>query len=190
MSSESAQCAECGTSIAENAARVETDDGTFCETCFANLRAQVEHALRAQSTDINYPMAAVGGVAGGAIGALVWWGFTVVTSISFGLVALVIGFAVGKGVTMLAEGKRSIGLQAVSAGIALVSFAYGTYLVNRTFIQRAFAEEGRSIALPFVPDTELLVQVLSADFEGIDVLFLGIVLWQAWKMPAPIRLAA
>ena len=118
----------------------------------------------------------------------IWWGFTVVTNIAFGLVAVVIGFAVGKGVTNLAGGKRSVGLQALSTGIAAVSFVYATYLVNRTFLQRAIAEEGQAIVLPLLPEFELLVRVVSAGFEAFDVVFLGIVLWQAWKMPAPLRL--
>jgi len=183
-------CAECGRTLPEGEARVQTEDAVFCETCFGNLKAQLEHALRQQSTDVNYPMALAGGVAGGAIGALVWWGFTVVTSIAFGLVAVVIGFAVGKGVTMFAEGKRSRGLQLLSSGVALVSFLYATYLVNRTFIQRAFAAEGESIALPWLPDGALFVQVVSAGFEAFDAVFLAIVVWQAWKMPAPVRLAS
>lgn len=189
MTTEVERCAECGASLAEGDARVETDDGLFCGTCFENLKNQVQRALQEQSTDINYPMALAGGLAGGAIGALVWWGFTVVTKIAFGLVAVVIGFAVGKGVTVLAGGKRSTGLQFLSTGVALLSFGYATYLVNRSFIQQAFAAEGETIALPFLPDTGLFMRVVSTGFEAFDVVFLGIVLWQAWKMPAPIRIA-
>jgi len=151
-------------------------------------RQVIERAVAGQSEDISYGAAAVGGALGGAIGAAVWWGFTAATKVGFGLVAVVIGFAVGKGVTSLAGGKRSIGLQILSTGIAAVSFVYATYLVNRTFIERAFAEEGQAIALPLAPNLELLAQVVAAGFEAFDVVFLGIVLWQAWKMPAPVRL--
>ena len=31
-------------------------------------------------------------------------------------------------------------------------------------------------------------RLVAAGFEAFDFVFLGIVLWQAWKMPAPVRL--
>jgi len=183
------RCAECGRRLAENEARVETEGGIFCETCFANLRAAIEHAIVGQSEDISYPAALVGGALGGAVGAAVWWGFTAATRVSFGLVAVVIGFAVGKGVQLFTGGKRSVGLQALSVGISAVAFGYASYLVNRTFILRAYQEQGQEVVLPFVPDPELAFRVVALDFGIMDIVFLAIVLWQAWTMSRPIRLA-
>ncbi len=188
MTAESVHCAECGASLAESDSRVETDDGTFCETCFANLRAQVEHALRQQSADINYPMAAVGAIGGAVIGVLAWWGFTVVTNISFGLVAVVIGFAVGKGTVMLSGNKHSTGLQALSISVSIVAFFYANYLVTRTFVHQAWAEEGMEGALPLVPNPALLFEVIALGFGIMDVVFLAIVVYEAWKIPAPIKI--
>jgi hypothetical protein len=182
------RCAECGRRLAANEERIETEGGVFCQTCFANLRAAIEHAVAGQSEDISYGAAAVGGALGGAVGAAVWWGFTAATKVSFGLVAVVIGFAVGKGVQIFTGGKRSVGLQALSAGIAAVAFAYASYLVNRTFILRATAEQGQEVALPLLPDPELGLRVIALGFGIMDVVFLGIVLWQAWTMSRPIRL--
>ena len=124
-------CAECGTPLAEGQDRQEADGKTFCRTCFERLTHELGRALEQQGQDINYPMALLGGLGGAALGVLAWWGFTVMTSIAFGLVAVVIGIAVGKGVTMLSGGKRHLNLQILSVAIALVGFAYATYLVNR-----------------------------------------------------------
>ena len=88
------RCAECSTTLGEEQEREVTDDGTFCRPCFNNLTAQLQQVVAAQGQEINYPMAMVGGLGGGAVGVLVWWGFTVVTSIAFGLIAVVIGIAV------------------------------------------------------------------------------------------------
>lgn len=187
---EELRCQECGTRLQEGDGHVATEAGAFCRTCFDNLSAQVEQAVRSQSADVNYSAALLGGVAGGAVGVLLWWGFTVVTKISFGLVAVVIGFAVGKGVMMMSGGKRSRGLQALSAGIAGVAFFYANYLVNRSFFHRALAEDGSGYVLPLVPGPSLFIDVVSVGFGAFDLVFLAIVLWQAWKIPAPFRLAS
>jgi hypothetical protein len=162
------------------------DGGVFCRSCFESLRGQVETVVRVQGSDINYGTAAVGGVLGGALGSLVWWGFTVLTKISFGLVAIVIGFAVGKGIQMATGRKRSRGLQLLAAGISVVAYVYATYCVNRTFILREL--EDPTVTIPLAPDPSLMFQVVRAGFNFFDVIFLAIVVWQAWKMLAPFRL--
>ena len=182
------RCAQCNTLLAEGQDREVTDDGVFCRPCFNNLTAHLRQAIEAQSADINYPMAVVGGLLGGAVGILAWWGFTVVTKIHLGLVAVVIGLAVGKGVTLLAGNKRSQGLQALSVVIAALSFVYASYLVTRTFIHQSLADAGEvDFVLPLVPDPDLLYKVLSAGFEFFDVIFLGIVLYEAWILPRAIK---
>jgi hypothetical protein len=181
------RCLQCGTRIDELTDAVVTDDGVFCSSCFSTLRQHLEQVVRAQSTDINYPAAALGGVLGGAAGALVWWGFTVLTRISFGLVAIVIGIAVGHGVTRFAGGKRSRGLQGLSVAIATLSFFYAQYLVNRTFILRAFAEKmpHEGVSLPLLPDPEFFFDVVTVGFGIFDLVFLAIVIFEAYKIPAP-----
>ena len=177
------RCAECGTRLAEGDERVVTDGGVFCRTCFAALRGEIERVIAVQGADINYPAAAVGAVLGGVVGALVWWGFTVTTKVSFGLVAIVIGVAVAKGAMFFAGGKRSRGLQGLSVAVAGLAFFYASYLVNRTLIQR----EG-AVHLPLLPGLDVLVRVVSLGFGTFDLVFLAIVLWEAWRIPAPFRL--
>jgi hypothetical protein len=187
---EPARCAECGTTLFEGQDRQVTDDGTFCRPCFDRLTYELERALGEQGRDINYPMAVVGGLAGAAVGVAAWWGFTVLTNIAFGLVAVVIGFATGKGVAMLSGGKRHVNLQVLSVAISIAGFAYASYLVNRTFLQRAFTEQGQQVVLPWLPDPGLFFNVVSPGFGVMDVVFLAIVVWEAWKIPAPIRIAS
>lgn len=186
--SETVDCAECGTTLVEGQDRETTDDATFCRPCFEALTAQLSRAVAQQSVDINYAMAIAGGVGGAAAGVLVWWGFTVVTGIAFGLVAIVIGFAVGHGVVFFSGGKRGAGLQAISVAIGIAGFVYASYLVNRTFIARAYAERGQEVVLPWLPEPGLLVQVVQAGFGVMDLVFLAIVVWEAWKIPAPMRI--
>jgi hypothetical protein len=182
------RCAQCQTALAEGAERVATEDGVFCGICFSALKQQVQMAIQAQSQDVPYPMALIGAVLGGALGVLVWWGFTVLTEIAFGLVAVVIGFAVGKGILLLTGYKRALGLQVLSVAVAGLSFFYASYLVNRTFVLRAMAEQGEEILLPLLPMPDLLVNVIGLSFGLMDLVFLAIVLYQAWKIPAPLQL--
>lgn len=184
------RCAECGTTLADGMDREVTDGGAFCRPCFNNLRETVQRALEAQTTDINYSMAVLGGVLGAVVGVAAWWGFTVVTNIAFGLIAVVIGFTVGKGVILASGGKRGTGLQVISVVISAVAFIYATYLVNRSFIHRAWSEEGRGALLPLAPDPALFYQVVSLGFGVMDLVFLAIVIWQAWKIPAAVGLDA
>lgn len=181
-------CAECRGVLREGHDREVTDDGVFCRPCFNNLTAELRQALAAQGTDVNYPAALLGAVLGGAAGAAVWWGFTVVTSIAFGLVAIVIGVAVGKGVVLFSGSKRHFNLQILSVVVSVVAFFYATFLVNRTFIQRAFAKRGETLIIPLLPELDQFLRVVTAGFGIMDLVFLAIVVWEAWKIPAPIQL--
>ncbi len=182
-----AGCAECGTSLREGQDRETTEDGAFCRPCFNNLTHQLQQVARIQGEGINYSLALVGGLAGGALGAGAWWGFTVLTEVAFGLIAILIGIAVGKGVVLATGGKRARNLQFLSVGISIVSFFCATYLVTRTFIERAYAEQG--LTLPLLPDAQTFFDVVRAGFGIMDVVFLAIVVYQAWKIPAPFEFA-
>ena len=111
---------------------------------------------------------------------------TVVTGIAFGLVAVVIGIAVGKGIIWCTGGKRARALQVLSVALSALTFVYASYLVNRTFILREYNEGG--LSLPFVPGPALLFEVVRAGFDVMDLVFLGITVYEAWRIPAPFKL--
>jgi len=186
---ETTQCAECGTALVDGLDYHQTDDGCFCQPCFANLTGELQHVLAQSAVGINYPMAAVGGLAGALLGAVAWWGFTVVSSINLGLFAVAIGFACGKGVVLLSGYKRHLNLQIMSAAITVVGYLYASYLVSRTFINRFYAAEGQELVLPLLPSPELLLAVVGDGFGIMDLVFVGIAVYQAWMMPAPFKLA-
>jgi hypothetical protein len=180
-------CAECRTVLDGSRERVVTEGGTFCRACFDRLTAHLQQAFAAQGEGIAYPAAAVGGLLGGAAGSLVWWGFTVLTKISFGLVAVVIGVAVGRGILFASGNRRHLNLQILSAVIATLSFFYATFLVNRTFLARAYEKMGQSLSVPLVPGPAFFLRVVSAHFDVMQFVFLAIVVFEAWRIPAPVR---
>jgi hypothetical protein len=161
----------------------------FCRSCYDTLRHELHQAVEQMSSDIPYPMATLGAVLGGAVGAGIWWGFTVLTKIGFGLIAVAIGFLVGHGAVRFAGGKRSRGLQILSVGVSVASFIAATYLVNMTFLNRGFAERGDEFRLGVIPPSfDTFVKVISVGFGIMDVVFLAIVAWQAWSIPKPLTL--
>lgn len=183
-----ASCARCATSLTPQA-RVDAGDRSFCRPCFEQLEAELRAGVAASQSDIPYAAALAGALLGGAAGALVWWGFTVLTGIAFGLVAVAIGFLVGHGARRFAGGKRSRGLQLLSVAVALPSFLVASYLVNMTFINRALAEQHDPTRLAFPPSSfSLFLRVIGMGFGIMDVVFAAITLWEAWKIPAPLVL--
>ena len=181
-------CAQCGKTLSD-VDRVALADRSFCRSCYESLRAEIERAVLAMSADVNYAAAAVGAILGGAAGVLLWWGFTVVTKIGFGLVAVAIGVLTGLGAVRFSGNKRSAGLQALSIAVAVVSFFTATYFVNMTFLNRALAAQGDAFRVSFPPDTlESGWHVVTANFGVMDFVFLAIVVYEAWRIPRPLRL--
>jgi len=183
-------CGRCDRVLTEHD-RVAAGDKVFCRSCFETLRLELEQAVRGMSTDVNYPMATAGAVLGGAIGAAVWWGFTVLTHIAFGLIAVAIGFLAGQGAIRFAGDKRSRGLQMLAIGVSIVSFFAASYLVNMTFVNQEMARRGETWRLGALPASpEQFVTVVGLDFGLMDVVFLAIVVYQAWVIPRPLKLPA
>ncbi len=183
-----ATCAQCARTLTPGES-VLTGGRAFCRSCYGSLRAELERVVAATSTDVNYLHAAAGALLGGIAGALAWWGFTVLTHIAFGLFAVAIGFLVGQGTVRFSGGKRTAGLQALSVVVALLSYVAATYLVNMTFINQALAKQGETFRVGFPPQSlGLLLRVVTIEFGLMDLVFLAIVVWEAWKIPRAISL--
>jgi hypothetical protein len=182
------RCGRCQSALSESE-RVPAGDRVFCRTCFDILKLQVRTGVAAMSQDVNYLMAAVGAVLGGTVGALAWWGVTAMTKISFGLVAVVIGLLVGHGALRFAGGKRSVGLQVLAVTVGALSFLVAVFLVNMTFINAAFAQRGEAFRVTFPPPSlNALYHVIAANFGIMKLVFLGIIVYEAWFIPRPIKL--
>jgi hypothetical protein len=184
------RCGRCNAALSETE-RVAAGDRIFCRTCYDILKLQLRTGVAAMSQDINYPIAAIGAILGGVVGALAWWGLTVLTQIGFGLVAVVIGLLVGHGTLLFAGGKRSFGLQMLAVTVGALSFLVAVYLVNMTFINQALAQQGATGRIAFPPASlNMLYQVIAANFGIMKLVFLGIVVYEGWVIPRPIKLVA
>ena len=183
-----ATCARCDKPL-NDSDRVLAGDRAFCRSCYEVLRFELRQALARLSQDINYPLATLGAVLGGVAGALAWWGFTVLTHIGFGLIAVVIGFLAGHGAVRFAGGKRSAGLQAIAIAAGALSFLVATYLVNMTFVNQMLQERGEAWRVPFPPDSlETFYRLVALNFGVMKLVFLAIVVYEAWVIPRPPKL--
>jgi hypothetical protein len=182
------RCGRCQSALSESE-RVTAGDRVFCRTCYDILKLQLRTGVAAMSQDINYPMAAVGAILGGIVGALAWWGVTVLTKIGFGLVAVVIGLLVGHGTLRFAGGKRSVGLQVMAVAVGVLCFLVAVYLVNMTFINELLAQRGDALRVGFPPKgLAMFYNVIAANFGIMKLVFLGIIVYEAWFIPRPIKL--
>jgi len=182
------RCGRCQAALNESE-RVTAGDRVFCRTCYDILKLQLRTGVAAMSQDINYPMAAVGALLGGIVGALAWWGVTVLTKIGFGLVAVVIGLLVGHGTLRFAGGKRSVGLQIMAVAVGTLSFLVAVYLVNMTFINELLAQRGDTLRVSFPPKgIAMFYNVIAANFGIMKLVFLAIIMYEAWFIPRPIKL--
>lgn len=186
VDAEMMMCMQCEKTLNQNDDREITDKGVLCRDCYDSLAAQVKDLLKQQDQDINYPMAVIGAVLGGIVGAAIWWGFTVITEYAFGLVAVVIAFTVAKGVLFLTGGKRSQGLQILAVIVSVISYFYANYLVNRTWIIKEYPEMEASLGI--LPDAAMFIKISQLSFGVFTVIFLAIVVWKAWQLVAPVKI--
>jgi hypothetical protein len=186
------RCARCQTPLAANDA-VTVDERAFCRTCSdiyrMQLRTRSAGRPSVKSDTVNYPVAALGAVLGGAVGTLAWWGVTALTKTGFGALAVVIGLVVGYGTLLFAGGKRSVGLQTLSLLTGIVSFLVAAYLVNMTLLNHLLAERGEAARVAFPPSSvETFYKVVAINFGIMKVAFLGVIAYLAWVVPRPLKL--
>jgi hypothetical protein len=180
-------CTRCAKTLTQGD-NVSAQDRVYCRACYETVKLEVQRAVAGMSEDVNYPMATLGAVLGGIVGVLVWWGFTVMTKLGFGLIAVAIGFLVGHGAARFAGNKRSGRLQAIAVVVGALSFLVAAYLVNMTFINELLAQRGDPGRVPFPPaSVHMFIQVLAANFGVMKLVFLAIVVYEAWTIPRPIK---
>lgn len=128
----------------------------------------------------------LGGLIGGLVGAIaataLWYGVVALTSWQVGLVAIVVGWIVGRAVVFGAGGRGSIPLVAVSAVLTLAALTVSEYLIVYHFIAEAFGTDGlMSVVQP--PDFVVGVAVESLQADPLTLLFWGIALFQSVAIP-------
>lgn len=184
-------CASCGTtSEAATGWFVRaTKEGevALCPDC----TMKVQQELAQQGQDINMPRAVLFGAVAAALASAAWYGLVVATDYKLGIVAIGVGWLVGKAVVLGAGNKRSTSLQVAGGLLALVALAGGEYLIINHLV-RKFVENFTGW-LTLEQFFDIYPKVLVGDNGTgwiLDVVFYLIAIYMGAMQPRPVKLEA
>jgi hypothetical protein len=123
--------------------------------------------------------AVIAAVAAGALSAAIWAAISIVTGYQIGLVAIGIGIFVGIAVRRFGQGETAA-FRLVAAAVSLLACITGNVIIACVF----FARQIEAPVLQVVEslDADLLIELLTATFEPMDLLFYALAVWQGWKL--------
>jgi hypothetical protein len=182
------------------------DGRDYCVSCVAELKAKLAASPAAASTQTETapppftaePIVADAGIplkgvlfaaVAGVVGALVWYGIVAVTDMKLGLVAIGVGWLVGRGAVMGA-GAGGKQLAAVSLVIAVLAMVLGEYLMVNHAVHAYFAKEQPDVVLPALLSPARLLPVYAGSFGPLDLVFYAIGAWEAFRFPAKAQTRA
>jgi len=174
----------------------------FCTSC----RAKIEQSIEKLRQSGSLARAALFGLGAAVLGALIYYGITAATGYQFGLVAVVVGFLVGKAVR---KGSGAIGGRKYQVLAILLTY----FSISSTFVppltkgyyeaaakQEKIEAEKLSQAAPGTPAPPskvrhigavpfyafMFVLALAAPILGgfrniLGIIIMGIGIWEAWK---------
>jgi hypothetical protein len=154
----------------------------LCPSC--TLKVQQE--LQQQSQDINMPGAILGGALAAVIGASVWYALVVLTDYKLGIVAIGVGWLVGKGVVLGSGKKRSGSLQLAGGLLALAALVGGEYLIVNYFARKHI--EGFTGWLTLGQFLIIYPRILAQGKWILDVVFYLIAIYEGAIQPRPLKL--
>jgi hypothetical protein len=141
------------------------------------------------TTPTDLARAAAGGLLGAIVGGLLWGLLVKATETEIGFAATGVGALAGFGTVFLARTRNRAPLQVISAGSAVCGILLGKYAAF-VFLAHALLEDrvgpGAAAVLPFFSgDTvSLFLQGFGELFGGFDLLWVGLAVYTAWRIPA------
>ena len=153
--------------------RYHTVNGKLiCEAC----RRRLEASWAGGSGSARVAKALLFGTAGAVAGAGIYYAVLALTGYEIGLIAIVVGYLVGRGVRMGSGGRGGPGYQAMAMLLTYVAIVstYVPMIMNNSGSEAPPIAGAiiASIAMPFLLGTQNL----------IGLLILGVAVYQAWAM--------
>lgn len=184
----SVSCSGCGTTSRTDEGWLirPTEDGqiALCPSC----TAQAEQELEQQGQDINMPRAVLFGAVAALVGGAIWYGLVIATDYKLGIIAIGVGWLVGKGVVLGAANKRSVSLQVAGGLLALAALFVGEYLIINYMLRQAIEEFAGWLTLAqFI---QIYPQLLAEGNSFLDIVFFLIAIYEGAVLPRPIKLKA
>ena len=128
-----------------------------------------------------YPLAIAVGFGAAVAGAALWAAVTVSTEYEIGLMAVAIGFMVGRGIIAVAKhGNPTLGV--VSAGLSLFGCLLGNLLSAVGFAAQAMKMDYFDVLTQLNPD--LAIELFKSSFGVMDLLFYAIGIYEGYRFAA------
>jgi hypothetical protein len=129
--------------------------------------------------------AAGAALAAAAVGGVVWGLIAQSTEYEIGIVAWAIGWLAGTAAVFGARGGRGLPLQIVAVVAGLLGILLGKYLSFALVLQEVAEEVGAEIGLFSSEMRTAFRDDLGTVFGWIDLLFVGLAVYTAWRVPMP-----
>ena len=162
-------CAQCGTAITGEYHMANRT--VLCGRC----RLAIEREWESGSGAGRFSRALVFGAGGAALGALVYYAVLAITNLEIGLIAIVVGWLVGRAVRKGSNERGGLKYQVLAVGLTYLAIVT-TYI---PFIRRAVDDRVSGVGL-------LVLAAIAPFMAGIrniiGLLIIGFALYQAWIM--------
>lgn len=166
-------CSRCASRV--QSTYYEMDGQVLCATC----RAGLEHSADAGARTSRFVRALAFGVVAAVAGSLLYYGILVATGMEIGLVAIVVGFAVGKAVNVGSRGRGGWRYQTLAMALTYAAIV-STYV---PFVMRELASSNSAPTGILVVFVIAAASPLLAGFSNIIGIFIiGIALYEAWTL--------
>lgn len=137
-----------------------------------------ERALAEIRKQQNLPLAIAGGLGAAIAGAIAWAIIAVVTKMELGIVAVAVGYAVGRAIRELGKGIDPV-FGYVGAACALLGCILGNLLGAMAFYAEAQHVPFTDVLLGF--DVALWSRLFGVTFQVMDLLFYGIAIYEGYR---------
>ena len=180
-------CAACGTPIAGE--YYDVNGQTVCPAC----KTEVERTLGRRPGAVGFLKALGGGVVGGALGALVYYAVRAISGYEIGIIAIGVGWLVGKGVSWGSGWRGGWLYQALAMVLTYVAIV-STYLpevleaIRQTPDDPHLLDQGLPGLIAFTV-LMLALPFLAGVQNVIGIIIIGIGLYEAWKINKRVSLA-
>ncbi|HUQ23866.1 MAG TPA: hypothetical protein VM049_12750 [Gaiellaceae bacterium] len=123
------------------------------------------------------------GLVAALVGGIVWGLIVKISDYEVGFVAWGIGFAAGTAVVLATRGATGRRLQVVAVASALLGILLGKYLAFAFTVQDDVKATGDSIGLVSGDMFSLFRDNLDVVFGFFDLLWVGLAVFTAWRIP-------
>lgn len=129
----------------------------------------------------NLAGALVAGLVAAVVGALIWAVITVTIKFQIGFMAVGVGFLVAWAVRTLGKGRDST-FGIIGGVFALLGCLLGNLLSACGFIAGQAAEPVVSVTLRVLGNPASIATILQETFQGMDLLFYAIAVYEGYKL--------